>query len=104
MLTHQSNLSTVKPTLYIISFITDLRMETFFPLHVPLTSPTVLHPIKHYKRMMRKKYQRGKYPIKYILSQTSLESLQHTNEHKRKDKGSRLTPFIQPTDQVKPSK
>lgn len=29
-------------------------MEIFFPLHVPLTSPTVLHPIKHYKGLQGK--------------------------------------------------
>jgi len=51
--------------------------------------------------MRRKKYQRGKYPIKYV--KISSESLQHTDEHKIKDKGFRLTPFIQPTDQGKPS-
>lgn len=103
LLRHHSSLSIVKPTLYIISFITDLRMEFFFPLHVPLTSPILLHPIKHYKRIIRKKYQRGKYPIKYVLLQTSVGSLQHTIEPKRKDKSFRLATFIQPTNQGKPS-
>lgn len=75
-------------------------MEISFPLHIPLTSPTVLHPIKHYKGTMRKKYQRGKYPVKCVLVQAS-ESLQHANEHKRKEKGLRLALLFSPQTEEK---